>query len=293
MREGLVARVALAEAAGWLAHNGVWVSETDLALRDAGLVGAWGVADHAGRLAQEMPTTAAAADGIAGHGTALSDGALPPDDRLVGFALRLARHWCELAASEAALAGGGAGDPERDGLRRALAALGRGGPMDDEGWRGWLALIEDDAGLPPLVHAAWSARRWHEERAAGEGRGDLLSPTALFLVAALWRGRRRGGLPLPLWSAPPAMLHALALRGAGADAAGWVAGLLAAAAEAARAAHARLLRLPVLTPGVLATHTSISTRAGLALVDRLVQGGVLREATGRGAWRAYALADAG
>ena len=118
------------------------------------------------------------------------------------------------------------------------------------------------------------------------------------------------------------MLHALALKGAGADAVGWTAGLLAAAAAVAGRAHAQLrrlqemerrglaladaatarsrlpaavdavLRLPVLTPGVLAAHAGVSTRAGLALVDRLVKGGVLREATGRGAWRAYALAGA-
>jgi hypothetical protein len=50
------------------------------------------------------------------------------------------------------------------------------------------------------------------------------------------------------------------------------------------------LRLPVLTPGTLAVRVGVSTRAGLPLVDKLVKGGVLREATGRGAWRAYALA---
>ena len=61
---------------------------------------------------------------------------------------------------------------------------------------------------------------------------------------------------------------------------------LPAAVEAA-------LRLPVLTLGMLAAHAGVSTRVGLALVDRLVKGGVLREATGRGAWRAYALAAAG
>jgi len=327
VRDGLLARVALAEAAGWLAHQGVWVSETDLALRDAGLVGAWGVASHAGRLAQEMPATVATAavGGTTGHGAAAPDGASPPppDDRLVGFALRLARHWRELALPEWVLAAGGEGDRERDGLRRALATLGRGGPVGDDEWRGWLMLMDGDESLPPLVHAARLARVWQEERAAGEGRADLLSPAALFLAAALWRGRRHDGLSLPLWSAPPAMLHALALRRTGTGAAGWTAGLLATAAEAARHAHGELrrlqeverrgvalaaaatsrsrlptaldvaLRLPVLTPGALAVRAGVSARAGLALVGRLVKGGVLREVTGRGAWRAYALAAEG
>ena len=291
VHEGLVARLALSEAAGWLAHNGAWVSATDLALRDARLVGAWGIAGHG-----------AAPDGV-------------PDDRLVGHALLLARHWRAMAELEAALVGGN-GDPERDGLRRALAALGRPGGSDDD-WRGWLAVIGDSEGLPSLLHAARLARAWQEEQAAGEGRGDLLSPAALFLAAALWRGRRRDALPLPLWSAPPAMLHALALKGTGA---GWMAGLLTIATEAARRARAELrrlqemecrglalaasatarsrlpaaldavLRLPVLTPGTLAARTGVSTRAGLALVGRLVKEGVLREATGRDAWRAFVLA---
>ncbi len=316
VRDGLAARLALREAAGWLAHNGAWVSETDLALRAAGLVGAWGIAGHAGRLAHAMPATAAAcASGTAGHGAAPGD---VPDDRLVGHALQLAHHWRALAEPEAALVGGD-GDPEWDGLRCALAGLGRGGPMDDE-WRGWLAVIGDDEGLPSLLHAARLARAWQQERAAGDDRGDLLSPATLFLAASIWRGRRLDGLPLPVWSAPPAMLHTLALKGAAADATEWTAGLLAITVEAARRAHGELrrlqdaerrglalaaagtarsrlpaaldaaLRLPVLTSGTLAARAGISTRASLALVGRLVKGGVLREATGRGAWRAYALA---
>src|ERR1700761_4763805 len=36
-RAGLLARMALAEAAGWLAHSHAWVHPLDLALRDAGL----------------------------------------------------------------------------------------------------------------------------------------------------------------------------------------------------------------------------------------------------------------
>lgn len=328
VRNGLVARVALHEAAGWLAHHGAWVSATDLALRDAGVVGAWGVAEHAGRLAHEMPTTAAttATSGIAGPsgrfaacppGGSLRDGSAPdgvPDDRLAGHALLLARHWRELAEPDAAFAG--RNEPEREGLRRALAVLGRGGLGDDE-WRGWLALIGEDEGLPPLVRAARLAARWQEERAAAEGRADLLLPAALFLAASVWRGRRPDALPLPLWSAPPTMLHALALKRAGA---GWTAALLAVAAEATRRAHGELRRLqdaerrglaladavttrsrlpaaleialrsPVLTPATLAARVGVSTRAGLALVDRLVRAGVLREATGRGAWRAYAIA---
>jgi hypothetical protein len=171
-----------------------------------------------------------------------------------------------------------------------------------------------------LLRAARVAGRWQRERAAGEGRADLLSASALFLAAALWRGQRQDALPLPLWSAPAAMLQALGLQGGSAP--GWTEGLLAIAVAATRQAHAELgrllamerhgralagsvtarshlpaavdaaLRLPALSARRLAAHAGISTRAGVALADQLVRVGVLREATGRGAWRAYVLAEA-
>ena len=114
------------------------------------------------------------------------------------------------------------------------------------------------------------------------------------------------------------MLHALALRGGGG--AEWTPALLAIAAEAARHAHEELrllqaaqarglalaaaatarshlpaaldaaLRLPVLNARMLAAQLGVSTRAGLALVGQLAAAGVVREVTGRGAWRAYTVA---
>ena len=38
VREGLVARMGVREAGGWLAHHGSWVHPVDLALREAGVV---------------------------------------------------------------------------------------------------------------------------------------------------------------------------------------------------------------------------------------------------------------
>jgi len=57
--EGLRARTAYREAAGWLAHSHTWVHPRDLALRDAGLTGSYTAADLAGRLAAELPTMTA------------------------------------------------------------------------------------------------------------------------------------------------------------------------------------------------------------------------------------------
>ncbi len=44
LAEGLRARIAYREAAGWLAHGHTWVLSRDLALRDAGLTGSSAVA---------------------------------------------------------------------------------------------------------------------------------------------------------------------------------------------------------------------------------------------------------
>ena len=59
-------------------------------------------------------------------------------------------------------------------------------------------------------------------------------------------------------------------------------GLLGAAAVA--------LREPLVTGRLLARRLGVSGRAGLDLATRLVEAGVLREMTGRAAWRAFAVA---
>ena len=70
VRDGLLVRLALAEAAGWLAHSQAWIHPLDLALHDAGLtapaaLAAFGagsralphtVAQPAGRLGWEEPS---------------------------------------------------------------------------------------------------------------------------------------------------------------------------------------------------------------------------------------------
>ena len=144
----------------------------------------------------------------------------------------------------------------------------------------------------------------------GPVRADRLPTAALFLAACLWR--RHGSTPtlaLPLWSASPDRLEALAF----ATGSAWCAGFLVVVAEAAqragqdltrlqtaasraaalrRTARSRLpeavslaLREPVLTAADLATRLCISPQAALGLLRQLVAAGVLREATGRSAWR--------
>ena len=71
----------------------------------------------------------------------------------------------------------------------------------------------------------------------------------------------------------------------------------ARAAGLARTARSRLpaaavlaLRRPVVTARSLAIRLGVSHRAALDLVGELEISGVIREATGRSAWRAFAVA---
>jgi hypothetical protein len=58
----------------------------------------------------------------------------------------------------------------------------------------------------------------------------------------------------------------------------------------ALAAAELALRLPVLTARTLAERLQVTHRAALGLIRDLLAGGVLREATGGRAWRAFVLA---
>jgi hypothetical protein len=119
---------------------------------------------------------------------------------------------------------------------------------------------------------------------------------------------------MPFWSAPVGRLHRLAL----ATGDGVLPGVLDALAEAATAARRELaglraaagraeglrgtararlpeavaeaLRRPVLTGRVLAGALGVSQRGALDLIERMAAGGLLREATGRRAWRAFVVA---
>jgi hypothetical protein len=184
-------------------------------------------------------------------------------------------------------------------LAAALAPLG-GGALHER-------LPSPPADLPPLVVAGIFARDWQDG-----GRRDRLSLAGVFLAGCVWQAQ--GGEALPLWSAPVQRLHRLALQ----PRQGWLALFLGAVAEAAqqaglefsrlqraealaaglvRTARSRLpeaaalaLRRPVITARLLATALGVSHRAALGLVGQLQAAGVIRETTGRAAWRAFAVA---
>jgi hypothetical protein len=285
VREGLRARLAFREAAGWLAHQGYWVHPIDLALRDAGLTGSYAAARLGQRLPSVLPATSRAA-------AEMQDA---PEDQDVALALTVARLWRRLGEQRT-------WRPLEN--LEALAPLGEGAPPAVLAERLRLLWPPDD--LPPLVVAGIIARDWHDT-----GRRDRLSLPGIFLAGCVWRAH--GEDALPLWSAPVQRLHRLALQ----PRPGWLALFLGAVAEAAQqagqefsrlqraealaaglacTARSRLpdaaalaLRRPIITAHLLAAGLGVSHRAALGLAGQLQAAGVIREATGRAAWRAFAV----
>jgi hypothetical protein len=286
VRDGLRARLAFREAAGWLAHQGYWVHPTDLALRDAGLTGSYAAARLGQRLPSVLPATSRAAEETQDA----------PEDQDVALALTVARLWRRLGEQRT-------WRPLED--LEALAPLGEGDPPAALAERLRLLWPPDD--LPPLVVAGIIARDWQDG-----GRRDRLSLAGIFLAGCVWQAQ--GGDALPLWSAPVQRLHRLALQ----PRPGWLALFLDAVAEAARqagqefsrlqraealaaglarTARSRLpdaaalaLRRPIITARLLAAGLGVSHRAALGLAGQLQAAGMIREATGRAAWRAFAVA---
>jgi len=128
VREGLVRRLALHEAAGWLGAQGAWIHPLDLALRARGLAGPFGLTTVTGRAWAEMPNTAAAGTGVGWKTLADQDGAFGEElfaaaqaDDAVDRALSLARALERLTLLSTR-------DPLRSNpaLVEALATLGAG-----------------------------------------------------------------------------------------------------------------------------------------------------------------------
>ena len=294
--EGLRARMAYREAAGWLMRAHVWIHPRDLALRDLGLTGSYGAAARANRLGAELPATTA-------QGSTFE---VAPSDLVVGQALRFARLWRRLAEFRtwAPLADAAA-------VRETLRSLGAGGAVPDKEIEDWLALLDTRGQGPALIRAGRAARDWMNRPQVTEA----VSADGIFLAACLWRQSGFGRtISLPFWSAPERQHHRLGLR-VGIE---WMAGFLDCVADAARAgrdelarlrqaeekagalartARSRLpaaveavLRAPVITARGLAESLNVTPQAALGLLRQLLEAGMIREATGRASWRAFVAA---
>jgi hypothetical protein len=291
--EGLRARMAYLEAAGWLRHAHVWIHPWDLALRDNALTGSYAAATVGDRLSIELPSTVAQE----------SDLAVPPSDTVVNQALRLARLWRRSAElrSWRPLADSGT-------LRETLQTLGCRVPEDGE-IADWLASVRMLERGPALIRAGRAARDWMNLPGV-----DPRSPDGVFLAACLWReNSARGPISLPFWSAPETHHHRLELR----FGLQWMADFLECVAAASigglrelerlrqaeqkgrllgPTARSRLpdalnavLRAPIVTASSLAKTLDVTPQAALGLPRQLMAAEIVREATGRASWRAFGL----
>jgi hypothetical protein len=297
--EGLRARLAYLEAAGWLRHAHVWIHPWDLALRDYGAVTSFGAGAHGDRLATVMPAT------IAQHGD--TDGIVETGaiglDAAANRALKLARSWRRLAELRT-------WRPVADAkaMRKTLQSLGYG-RVEDEVIEDWLGGFYGRNTGPDLIRAGRATIDW----LCQPGVKDR-DPEGVFLGACLWSEKNRTvPIPLPFWSAPEQYHNRLELR-VGLE---WMAQFLECVAAAAliglrelsrlcdvekkalllrATARSRLpgavdavLRAPVLTAVSLAKSIRVTPQAALGLLRQLTKAGIVRETTGRTSWRAYAL----
>ncbi len=180
--------------------------------------------------------------------------------------------------------------------------------MTDDALADWAERMPSRTETPGLLAAADVVANGTPEH----GRRDRLDLASAHVAACLWRLHGYGhSVALPFWSAPLSRIDALAQKGgldfqlAYLDCIAEAAlrarrelGVLlsverkAAALKAGSRSHladavAFALREPVVTARGLGEGIGISTRSALDLLKRLVDEGLIREATGRAAWRAF------
>lgn len=260
VREGVIARLAFREAAGFLAAHQAWVHPRDLALRELDLTGPFDAAVKAGAAETALPNTLAEAE------TAWSepDGftSLVLHEAAVPAALHLARLLRRLPRRH---------DPLADAASAAslLVPLGRDptGAFDAVRFARWRAGlpsmsarahrrpgISPSPPLPPLLLAAMAARDWMQA-----GVTDRPTAAQALAVAAVLLARSETArlVPLPVWGAWPAIgqpapedgsglprLRAgMAQRLSGGDGESWEGSFLHLVTEGARAGLRELDRL--------------------------------------------------
>ena len=208
IRAGLLARLALTEAAGFLAHAHAWVHPLDLALRDASLTAPAALA-ALGAGARVLPHTLAQPAGCLGWAD-LPLETLPEVDQGVGDAMALARLLRRLpgggphpfgsaAATAETLTSLGASQLDLDRLAAWWDAYAPASPTRRRfgGRRG-----EGRAPLPPLLAGAVTAQAW-----IASGITDQADPVQALLAGfgRLVRQAPARGVFVPLWSAYPAV----------------------------------------------------------------------------------------
>jgi hypothetical protein len=174
----------------------------------------------------------------------------------------------------------------------------------------WLTSLTHSE-IPELISAAIAAREWMNTHI----KSEPLALEAIFLGACVWRQKGFGRpISLPFWSATPYRHYRLS------SAVGipWVVGFLEIVTEAAQSGRHELdrilrieektgtlkrtarshlpaaidavIRAPLITARGLAERLNITHQGALGLLEQLVDAEIVKEATGRGAWRAFTTA---
>ena len=191
MRGGLVARLALREAAGWLAAQGAWVHPHDLALRSKNLAGRFDTAAQIARPRSALPSTVATAPG--GWDDPEDLAALAASEQAAVRALALARLLTALPRSHDPLSGA-------DSAARFLAPLG-GGDIDPPRFPAWRDALpgitrgrtaKPTPAVPPLLAAADAARA---KLAAGQSFASVAAGVHLKAAPAKFIGRDDPSVP--------------------------------------------------------------------------------------------------
>jgi hypothetical protein len=310
VREGLATRIAFREASGWLSHAQAWVHPLDLCLRDLGLTGSFLAAAAGGRIQREMPVTTLAMDGMA---VDLDAPDSLPEDQSVATALALARILKRLATHVSWRPMGSASS-----MHAAMSAVG--GAVDPQAFDGWKATWKREADAKgPLLAALDAARSWpsvEEAQGASEWLPERHLRPLLAAAIVVRTSNRLQAVPLPFWSVVTLGRPAAALGPGSSDERSTVAALgqlvegaraglreLARLHDAARVAcdltrgldpRSRLpaavdaaLRVPALTPNALAKQINVTQQTANDLLRQLERRRVIREVTGRRAFRAY------
>ena len=254
VRRGLIARLALREAAGWLAAHNAWVHPDDLALRTGNLAGRFDTAAQIARPEHALP-------------------ARSPPPPAPGTTRRIFPRWRATSGWwSTPWRWPGCSPPCPAGTTRSPTSpprprgLGRSAPATSirtaspPGARPSCpkpAAARTGRGAvpaparPPLLAAADAALAWMESGIAEEPDALVALAIAALLLA---RGETLRTIPLPFWSAWPALGQpseenlprlrpAVARAICGMDRAPWPISFLAFAAEAARAGLRDLDRL--------------------------------------------------
>ncbi len=256
VREGLLARLACQESAGWLAHQGVWIHPIDIAMRAAGITGSLAAAQLGVRLPSVLPLTVSLTPASAAA----------PQDRDVTSALRQCVLFERLATLRTWQPPGEPVPEDPDDPPPLLAAarlIAASFAAESVARAAWLWRERGGTGYPGLLF--WSAPVALLHRAA-------MAPDPLpLVVAAISEAAARARRELARLQVAEARLRAIGgtRRSRMPDAA------------------AVVLRRSVITAGQLAAAIGVSSRAASGLIARMVAAKVLREATGRRSWRGF------